>query len=749
MNIRPLYFTILKYLFLLSCCCLLSNCQIGNDEINTKEFLLKEGFKIELVAAEPLLKAPVAIDFDLKGRIWAVEMTGYMRDIDGNDEHYPDGRICFLKDNDQDGVMDEKVVFLDSLILPRAVKCYNNGVLYAEPPNLWWVEVKDDDTPGERILVDSMYTNGGNVEHMPNGLLYNMDNWIYNAKSDRRYQYKNGKWVVEPTIYRGQWGITHDGIGRLFYNDNSNPLFGDYILPNSMEENVYLEKEESLHQNIAGTRKFYPYQATAVNRGYSEGVLMPDGKVSMFTSACSPLIVKGSNLGPSIEGNAFVCGPEANLIKRYQVYSDSGKIKASMTDTISEFIVSKDETFRPVNLNEGPDGSMYIVDMRKGIIQHRAYLTTYLIDLIKNRKLDQYNDGGRIYRVSQTDHQFTFQDYSALNEDDWVDLLNSDKYWERIKAQEYLVVNANQNVATKITKSINQDLNPKGIIHSLWTLDGMDLLDSKTIQEVAESSQNLDVMNTCLYLIKKNIDSFQDAEITQIFNSAKALQSDEINLSIAHLAGISKRSSLQNEWEKLASSAENNELFNEVLLSGMTDISSYIDKIPETNLSLTELAQQTLEYQKIDTSFALSLKIIDVTDPRTKGLFLYHQYCATCHGRDGKGIESVAPPLYESPFLNGPSEQLVLITLQGMTGPLEMNGVHYEFNAAMPGIKNNPELDDEKIRDILLWIRNSFSSSHEFFTTDMVAEMRSSVEGRDELFTQEELEKMPFNQIEN
>jgi len=268
-----------------------------NTEIYTQEFIIDEGLEIELLAAEPLLKSPVAMDFDLKGRIWTVELTGYMRDVEGSDEDLPDGRISFLIDTNGDGVMDQKNVFLDELVLPRAIKCYNGGLLYAEPPNLWWVPINDDDKPGVKILVDSMYTNGGNVEHMPNGLLYNIDNWIYNAKSDRRYRLKNGKWEIEPTVYRGQWGISNDELGRLFYNTNSHPLFGDHVLPNSFDQNPFLNKANVYNQNIAITRKFYPYQATAVNRGYQEGVLMPDGKVSEFTSACSPLIYKGGTFG--------------------------------------------------------------------------------------------------------------------------------------------------------------------------------------------------------------------------------------------------------------------------------------------------------------------------------------------------------------------------------------------------------------------------------------------------------------------
>ena len=116
---------------LFMCLLLFSACKNTTESIDlTSEFTLEKGFHIAAVAAEPLLTSPVAIEFDERGRIWAVEMTGYMRDIDGSDEKEPDGRISILEDTDGDGVMDNKKVFLDELVLPRAIELINGGLLY-------------------------------------------------------------------------------------------------------------------------------------------------------------------------------------------------------------------------------------------------------------------------------------------------------------------------------------------------------------------------------------------------------------------------------------------------------------------------------------------------------------------------------------------------------------------------------------------------------------------------------------------
>ena len=153
---------------------------------------IENGFVVELVAEEPLVSAPVAMNFDKQGRLWVVEMENYMPDTLGTGENNPTGKIVILSDKNGDGLMDERRVFLDSLVLPRAICLIENGILVAESPRLWFYEIKNDH-PVKRILVDSAYAIGGNVEHQPNSLFRAMDNWIYSGESDKRYIKKGEK----------------------------------------------------------------------------------------------------------------------------------------------------------------------------------------------------------------------------------------------------------------------------------------------------------------------------------------------------------------------------------------------------------------------------------------------------------------------------------------------------------------------------------------------------------------------------
>ena len=146
-------------------------------------FRLPDGYRMELVASEPMVEDPVAIDFDADGRMYVVEMRGYMPNIDAEGEDVPNGRIVVLEDRNNDGLMDERTVFMDSIVLPRAVEVLEHGVLVAATPNLWFVRDLDGDLRGDSVelIRDDYGTTESNPEHNANGLVWGIDNWIKNA----------------------------------------------------------------------------------------------------------------------------------------------------------------------------------------------------------------------------------------------------------------------------------------------------------------------------------------------------------------------------------------------------------------------------------------------------------------------------------------------------------------------------------------------------------------------------------------
>ncbi len=715
----------------------------------TKEFTLEEGFQIEAVASEPHLNSLVEIEFDEKGRIWTLEMTGYMRDIDGSGEDIADGKISILEDTNGDGMMDKKTIFLDSMVLPRAIELVNDGLLYSEPPNLWWVSIEND-KPGNRVLVDSMYALGGNIEHAPNGLLYNIDNWIYSAKSDRRYQFRDGEWHAEATYSKGQWGITSDDQGRLFYNDNSNPIYGDFVQSNQVNANPFFESKKLERQNLSKSRRFYPIHATLINRGYGEGSYDEEGRVKEFTSACSPLIYRGDQFKEKYYGQAFVCGPEANLVKRFNLETNQGKIVATPTSEGSEFLVSNDEAFRPVNLNNGPDGALYVVDMRRILIQHRAYMTSYLKELIIERGQDTLPSLGRIYRVTDSLSRSTsLPDLSNLSLAEWVPLLQSKNAWQRTTAQKKLVFANDKSLIDQINDIAKDEQNPLGQISALWTLEGMGELSAGLLSEVANT--NSFAFPQTVVLAKTILTTDNESQLIPIFEKALASSNYQHHLQVAHaLADVSSGSKKELSDELISKYADDPIIADAFVSSVAGEENFILDKLDKSNNKshLAEALNETLKNKKEGNRKELVMSTNDKTDNRTRGFLLYNTYCGTCHGMDGKGLKNLAPPLYQSEYVDGPAEHLILVMLNGLKGPITVHGEIYEGAAVMPGIKQNKDITDEKIMDILAYIKNGFTSKPEWFRlkSEVVADLRAQTADRKELFTEAELMAWPLDE---
>src|SRR3954471_9468597 len=177
-----------------------------DDEAAT--FKLVPGFHAELVAADPLLGDPIAVQFGPDGRLWVLEMRGYMPDADANGEREPVCTVAVLTDTDGDGRYDQRKVFADKLVLPRAISLVGDGLLVAEPTHLWFMrDTNGDGVADEKTEIASDYGNTTNPEHNANGLMWAMDNWIYSANATMRFRWLgNGKFARDTTVTRGQWG---------------------------------------------------------------------------------------------------------------------------------------------------------------------------------------------------------------------------------------------------------------------------------------------------------------------------------------------------------------------------------------------------------------------------------------------------------------------------------------------------------------------------------------------------------------
>ncbi|MEN3940042.1 PVC-type heme-binding CxxCH protein [Prosthecobacter sp. SYSU 5D2] len=453
-----------------------------------KTFKVEDGFRMELVAAEPLIEAPMAISFDDQGRLYVVEMRGYMRDMEGSTEGEPTGRIKLLEDTDGDGRMDKGTVFVDELVMPRSVMAVNGGALVAVPPNLFFCKDTDGDGKADvkEIVATDYGTAGGQPEHMANTPTWALDNQIWSAGYSSRFRLRGGVWQKDAGLGRGQYGLCQDDQGRLYFNYNSDLLRCDLLPTEAFSRNPLLRNATSVNAKVVTDQTVWPSHPTpGVNRGYDEKTLREDGTLSTATATCGALIYRGDAFPAEYYGNAFIPEPSANLVKRMIVSEKDGIVTADNATQDREFLTSTDERFRPVQATNAPDGSVYIVDMYRGIIQHTSFLTHYLIANIEARKLDQPIDQGRIWRIVPDNQKSVKATRVPAETSERIAMLSHANGWVRDTAQRLLVESADATAAPALTALVqSKDAKPLARLHALWTLDGLASLAPDTLRSV-------------------------------------------------------------------------------------------------------------------------------------------------------------------------------------------------------------------------------------------------------------------------
>lgn len=455
-----------------------------------EHFRVADGLKLELVAAEPLVIAPVAMDIAPDGRLWIVEMPAYMTDVSGTGELEPTGRVVILEDTDADGQMDTRTVFLEGLVLPRAVAVIPGGALVVAPPNLLHALDHDGDGHADSTTVlDNTFTGRQSPEHAGNGLRYGMDNWLHCSQHPWEYRFLNGELERRAVPPHGQWGLTRDAWDRWYYTPNSYPLLVDLIPKHVVAMNPHQRDTVGVYVRVPADTEVHPARINpGVNRGYADGTLNDDFTLAHFTAACGPEIYLDTILGNAYEGDAFICEPSGNTVEHRNLLPRNDAAPEARSDPdIGSVLASTDERFRPVQARAGGDGALYILDMYRGILQHRIFMTTFLRNQVIDRGLEQPVDRGRIWRLVPDDHAVrALPNLSDATDTMLVELLTETSGATRLLAQQVLV-QRNTPASVSILHRMATDAAPLSRAHALWALHGMNVLDAHTLQAAASA----------------------------------------------------------------------------------------------------------------------------------------------------------------------------------------------------------------------------------------------------------------------
>ena len=690
-----------------------------------KSFELAPGFVIEPVAAEPFVDMPCMMKFDSEGRMWICELVGYMPDIDGTGEDIAQGRIVVLSDTSGDGMVDQRVVFLDELLLPRSLYLLDDGILWANQESLFFQKRIGLKPIGERVVVDQEYARGGNVEHKANSLVLGLDNWIYNAKSDRRYKKIQGQWVMEKTHFRGQWGLDRDDYGRLFHNSNSTLLVGDYTFPNVAFGNTNAKMKAGISSRVSSNR-VWPIRVTpGVNRGYQRSTVSPENyKLINATGASGLTIFRSNGLGESLYGTAFITEATGNLVKAISVSDGEGAIVGEHTFGEKEFLASTDERFRPVNAYTAPDNSLYILDMYHGIIQHRTYVTSYLRRQIMSRGLDKPANGhGRIYRIRHKDKpRGPTPRMSKLSTGELVPYLSHPNGWWRDTAQRLIVERGKKQDQALLVEALESS-DPLGRIHALWCLEGLGLLQSEHVSFALKSADekfSSSALMAALSLSQRE----KNALVPALASFEAGTESSIYKARLLADTGTSKA------LEALVSTLKKNgknPIVKEAAFTGLKDREAVFLGVNNgrfNSSSLDKWLQEALQKNlrkvdppKIEGQHLASFK-------RGEKLYMGRAACIGCHGADGAGLDNLGPPLDGSDWVTGNPTRLAKVLLHGLQGPIVVSGKRYAPPGAMPGLSMNPTISDKDIADILTFTRHAWSNRSSLVNESFIKESR-------------------------
>jgi len=482
-------------------------------------FRVPPGFRLELVAAEPLLVDPVDVVYDPDGRAYAVEMRGYpLPEKPDQPRPEPISRVRMLFDEDGDGRFDRSTVFVDRLDWPTAVCLWRDGVFIADAPDLWFCrDTNGDGVADERRKVLTGFKRD-NVQALVNNLKWGLDHQIYGAASGdggtltvvnqpdrpavavtrRDFRFDPVTETVEAVAGGARFGHSFDDWGNRFLCNIRNPV-QHVVLPLApLSRNPQLVSPATLHDVAASGDTLPVYRISPVEawreyrarRWVQERSNLPRSELvgaGFFTSSSGVTIYRGGAYPAEFYGNAVVADVAANIVHRQILEPDGVTFRGHRGEDDHEFIASTDIWFRPVNFVNAPDGTLHIVDMYRENIEHPWSIPD---DIRAKLDLTSGNDRGRIWRLAPDGFSAPPPpQLSTATASELVSHLASPHSWYRETAHRLLWERQDRTAIGALRKLFQTSASAATRLHALYSLDGLGALEFADVARAATDDQ--------------------------------------------------------------------------------------------------------------------------------------------------------------------------------------------------------------------------------------------------------------------
>jgi putative membrane-bound dehydrogenase-like protein len=491
-----------------------------SPEEAVKSIRVPPGFRVELVAAEPDVVDPVAIAFDENGRMFVAEDIDYPQPPAAGQR--PLSRIRLLEDLDGDGRYETSTIFAEGLQYPSGIACHKGGIFVSAPPRIEYLKDTDDDKRADvrRVVYDGFGTQ--TAEDIMNNLKRGIDNWIYGASSynggdvrrpdapdeqpvsvrNRDFRFHPDTGEFTPLAGSGDFGNTFDDWGNRFVANPGMLLIQNVLAGDSLARNPHLNvgevnyKSGATKRTVASLSPPEPWRVVRKNFWHKWVNTTPDMRASRFTGSelaeggfvtgvagCE--IYRGDAFPAEFAGDSFTAEPACNAVIRLKLKPNGVLIDAVAVDEKREFLASTDNWFRPVNISNGPDGCLYVVDMAREIIEDPSAIPDDILQVID---VTRGRDMGRIYRVVPDGFRRPAAPrLDRLSDAELAGLLPSGNAWTRETAQR-LIVERNDRAAAVPLSKILESTSPVARLHALWSLQGIgQLTDAQVLQAMSDA----------------------------------------------------------------------------------------------------------------------------------------------------------------------------------------------------------------------------------------------------------------------
>ncbi|HEX3869667.1 MAG TPA: PVC-type heme-binding CxxCH protein [Pirellulales bacterium] len=480
-----------------------------------KSFETRDGFRMELIAAEPLLTDPVAAAYDEDGRAWVVEMNDYPYTDMSHDlpnvertTDLPIGKVRILEDVDGDGTFDRSDILAEELSWPSGIALYDGGCFVAATPDVWYL--KDTDGDRRADVRRKVFTGFRklNVQALINNLAWGLDHKIYGAGAHNGGQIATPGTPKAKTVSMAKndfcfdprhpsfellsggarFGNSFDDWGDRFVCNIRNPAQHVVMPARYLARNPYFKLASAL-QDVADAgdaipvyRRSPPEPWRVINAdrlAASGNTRTPRSETiaaGYVTSAAGVTIYRGSAYPKAYYGNVFIGEVAGNLLHREVVEPSGVTFRSHRVEDKCEFVASTDNWFRPVNFVNAPDGTLHVLDMYRETIEHPWSMPD---DLKARLDLTSGRDRGRLYRLAPPN--FKPPKPPKLSKATTAELVECLEYadaWWRETAHRLLFERQDMAAVPLLEKLLRDGETPMARLHALWSLEGLDALEA-------------------------------------------------------------------------------------------------------------------------------------------------------------------------------------------------------------------------------------------------------------------------------